>query len=58
MQGFMSLCNISLPENQIKPGLVNWDIVENIFCMQRSIYSGANTNPDASQYRYMKAHYY
>ena len=33
------------------PGLVNSDVVENIFNQQRSTYNGANSNPYALQYK-------
>lgn len=35
----------------ITPGLVNSDVIENIFNQQRSTYHGANSNPSALQYR-------
>ena len=35
----------------ITPGLINSDIVENIFCQQRATYNGGNTNPTAQQYK-------
>jgi hypothetical protein len=35
----------------ITPGLTNSDVVENTFNQQRSTYNGANTNPNALQYR-------
>jgi hypothetical protein len=33
------------------PALINSDVVENEFNQQRSTYNGANTNPNALQYR-------
>ena len=51
--GFIELCKLNLPDHPISPHLINSDICENIFCQQRTMYSGANTNPDAYQYRYV-----
>ena len=36
---------------------MNSDAVENVFCMQRPSYRGANTNPAASQYKYLELHH-
>jgi len=33
-------------------GRLNSDIVENLFCQQRTIVNGANTNPTLRQYGY------
>lgn len=52
IDGFVSLCHTKLPQQPILPKIINSDVVENVFCMQRTICHGANTNPDASQYRY------
>ena len=52
--GFLELCKMTIPHQPISPCLVNSDICENIFCQQRTMYSGANTNPDVYQYRYVK----
>ena len=57
INGYIALCTISLPDTPTIPALVNSDVVKNVFCMQRSLYSGANTNPDASQYRHFKLRY-
>ena len=37
INGFIALCTISLPDTPIIPALVNSDVVENVFCMQRSL---------------------
>ena len=51
--GFMSLVEICI--NQLKfdlvPSRINSDIIENIFCQQRSLYHGANSNPNYNEYR-------
>ena len=52
INGIISLCHEVVPRRQIIPRLVNSDVCENIFCQQRASYNGANSNPDASQYRY------
>lgn len=52
--GFIELCKMVLASSTqvfVTPGLVNSDIVENIFNQQRSTYNGANSNPNALQYR-------
>ena len=54
LQGFIALCSILLRKATsmyITPGLVNSDVIENIFNQQRSTYHGANSNPTALQYR-------
>jgi len=45
--GFKELCLHKLKSSQssIIPSRVNSDIVENMFCQQRTLYKGANTNP-------------
>lgn len=49
--GFISLCNILIPlKVPITPGLVNSDLIENMFCQQRGIRHGLNTNPTLQQY--------
>ena len=53
IEGFIALCHQEIDSHPITPKLINSDIVENVFCMQRAIYGGANTNPDANQYRYI-----
>lgn len=52
--GFVELCQMLISAEskvRITPGLVNSDAVENLFNQQRSTYNGANTNPNALQYR-------
>lgn len=49
--GFVSLCQLHESSgNSINPGYMNSDIVENLFCQQRGIRNGLNTNPTMSQY--------
>ena len=38
------------PGSQVIPGLMNSDVVENLFSSQRSRCHGANTNPNALMY--------
>lgn len=52
--GFIELCEIVLQLNTnlyVTPGLINSDIIENIFNQQRSTYNGANSNPSVMQYK-------
>ena len=52
--GFLSLCEHVIKISKkvfVTPNLVNSDIIENIFNQQRSTYNGANTNPNAFQYK-------
>lgn len=51
--GFMSLVHVAINElkTEIVPSRINSDIIENIFCQQRSLYHGANSNPNYNQYR-------
>lgn len=51
--GFMSLVKVSILEFKIDivPSRINSDIIENIFCQQRALYHGANSNPDYNEYR-------
>lgn len=54
IQGFIALCSKLLQQSAsmyITPGLVNSDVIENIFNQQRSTYHGSNSNPSALQYR-------
>ena len=51
LNGFIYMCKEYANDFPIQPNMINSDIVENIFCQQRSIYAGPNTNPDATQYR-------
>ena len=53
IQGYISLCHMSVPQHAIIPALVNSGVVENLFCIQRAIYNGPNTHPDAAHYRYI-----
>ncbi|KAJ8302643.1 hypothetical protein KUTeg_019039 [Tegillarca granosa] len=45
--GFEELCHykLKLSHSSIIPRRVNSDVVENIFCQQRTLHNGANTNP-------------
>lgn len=51
--GFMSLVDICIDKLQVNliPSRVNSDIIENIFCQQRAIYNGANSNLNYNEYR-------
>ena len=52
--GFGQLCKMLLSGPciiYVTPGLVNSNVIENTFNQQRSTYHGANSNPDAVQYR-------
>ena len=51
--GFQQLCemHLSKPGYSVIPALVNNDIVENVFCQQRGICNGANTNPTYKLYK-------
>lgn len=51
--GFISLVEICTNELNIElvPSRVNSDIIENVFCQERSLYHGANTNPNYNEYR-------
>ena len=54
LQGFILLCHCILKRSKsvhVVPGLVNSDVIENIFNQQRATYNGANSNPNALQYR-------
>lgn len=54
LMGFIQLCDRMLtrsPKADITPALINSDIVENTFNQQRSTFNGANSNPNALQYR-------
>lgn len=50
--GFDYLCKTRLKRNLscIVPSRVNSDAIENVFCQQRGIFHGANTNPTYAQY--------
>lgn len=51
--GFMSLVEMCLKEikTEVVPSRINSDIIENIFCQERSLYHGAKTNPNYNDYR-------
>ncbi|KAJ8310272.1 hypothetical protein KUTeg_012137 [Tegillarca granosa] len=51
--GFMSIVDLCTNELNIElvPSRVNSDIIENIFCQERSLYHGANSNPNYNEYR-------
>ncbi|VDI08834.1 Hypothetical predicted protein [Mytilus galloprovincialis] len=51
--GFSSLVAMCINEIKIEVVLsrINSDIIENIFCQERSLYHGANTNPNYNEYR-------
>jgi hypothetical protein len=53
--GFLKLCELLLHKKDcsifITPALINSDLVENTFNQVRSTYNGANTNPNALQYK-------
>lgn len=51
--GFMSLVSLAITKlkTEIVPSRINSDIIENVFCQQRSLYHGANTNPSYNEYR-------
>ena len=49
--GFTHLCEMRITKGEmVVPSRINSDIVENIFCQQRTI-TGANTNPSLCQYK-------
>ena len=51
--GFMSLVEFSLTELKycVVPSRINSDVIENVFCQQRSLYHGATTSPTYNAYR-------
>jgi hypothetical protein len=51
--GIMSLTEYAINEihTEVVPSRLNSDIIENIFCQQRSIYHGPTTNPTYNRYR-------
>ena len=56
--GFNSLCKNTLKNKRISigPARINSDVIENIFCQQRGIVNGNNTNPTFYQYvKYINA---
>ena len=51
--GFIQLVLCQLLESSkvhVVPGKLNTNIIENNFCQQRTLYNGANANPDYFQY--------
>lgn len=42
----------NFPGAAIIPSMINTDVVENVFCQQRSVHNGGNTHPNLYQYRY------
>ena len=48
VKGFEELCIYKLKKSNssIIPSRVNSDIIENMFCQQRTLHNGANTNPN------------
>lgn len=50
--GFNHLCKTTLKEDRssIVPARINSDVIENIFCQQRGIINGNNTNPTFYQF--------
>jgi hypothetical protein len=52
LTGFVSLCEGNMKDctTSINPGFINSDIVENLFCQQRGMCNGANTNPTLAQF--------
>ncbi len=53
--GFEQLVNVHLtkfPGSAIRPGQINTDIVENVFCPQRAVHNGSCTHPNHYQYCY------
>jgi len=51
--GFMSLVEMCINEikTEVVPSRINSDIIENIFCQQRSLHHGATTNPNYNEYK-------
>jgi hypothetical protein len=45
--GFNEFCQhkFTRSDSSIIPGRVNSDVIENLFCQERSLHNGANTNP-------------
>ena len=54
IRGFSELCTkrIKHHERSLVPAGLNSDVIENIFCQQRTICHGSNTNPTVHQYKY------
>lgn len=49
---FEELCHYKMKKSHfsIVPGRINSDVIENMFCQQRTLHSGANTNPTYIEY--------
>jgi hypothetical protein len=53
IMGIQQLCEVQFSRNhQVIPSTINTDIVENIFCQQRALHNGSNTNPNMNTYSY------
>ena len=54
VHGFLSICKRRVKNDMksVTPAGINSDIVENFFCMQRTINHGSNSNPTVHQYKY------
>lgn len=50
VMSLIKLCTETL-HAEIVPSRLNSDIIENVFCQQRSLYHGATTNPTYNSYR-------
>ena len=51
--GVLELLRVALNFGyELSPANINSDVLENIFCQQRGIYHGNNTNPSVHQYSY------
>lgn len=48
--GFLELCIHMLPKRHVIPAFINSDIIENHFCLVRTMFSGPNTNPNYLHY--------
>lgn len=50
--GFDELCHskLKIAPSSIIPNRINSDVIENIFCQQRGLYNGNNTNPNYLTY--------
>lgn len=54
VHGFLSICKrrVQNDKKSVTPAGINSDIVENFFCIQRTINHGSNSNPTVHQYKY------
>jgi hypothetical protein len=52
--GFEELCKLCFKKTNasVIPSRLNSDVVENVFCQQRTLHNGANTNPTYLNYCY------